>query len=164
MGSEVQAKNQQSTPHSTVNNTLVTILKHAVCHPWYVTLCAVCRWDEQNALLIESHERVIKDLTEEAEVKLAVEVLAAQSLRQEKGVLLKEAGEVSQAELLCLRGCNQCLAGAGRHACPSGSSGVPGAAMRGRGLHAQSDKWVMHAYITLRVASRPKGCVVSHTM
>jgi hypothetical protein len=53
-----------------------------------------CRWDEQNALLVESHERVIKDLTEEAEAKLAVEVLAAQSLRQEKGVLLKEASEV----------------------------------------------------------------------
>jgi hypothetical protein len=65
-------------------------------------LCAVCRWDEQNALLVESHERVIKDLTEEAEAKLAVEVLAAQSLRQEKDVLLKEASEVSHtAEPVC---------------------------------------------------------------
>jgi hypothetical protein len=65
-------------------------------------LCVLCRWDEQNALLVESHERVIKDLTEEAEVKLAVEVLAAQSLRQEKEVLLKEASEVSHAaELVC---------------------------------------------------------------
>jgi hypothetical protein len=38
---------------------------------------------------------VIKDITEEAEAKLAVEVLAAQTLRQEKDVLLKEATEVS---------------------------------------------------------------------
>lgn len=52
------------------------------------------RWDEQNALLVDSHERVIKDLTEEAEAKLAVEVLAAQTLKQEKEVLLKEASEV----------------------------------------------------------------------
>lgn len=58
-------------------------------------ICPVCRWDEQNALLVESHERVIKDITEEAEAKLAVEVLAAQTLRQEKDVLLKEASEVS---------------------------------------------------------------------
>jgi hypothetical protein len=59
-------------------------------------LCALCscRWDEQNALLVDSHERVIKDLTEEAEAKLAVEVLSAQTLRQEKEVLLKEASEV----------------------------------------------------------------------
>lgn len=55
------------------------------------------RWDGQNALLVESHERVIKDLTEEAEAKLAIEVLAAQSLRQEKDVLLKEASEVGRS-------------------------------------------------------------------
>lgn len=77
--------------------------KHAVFHAWSGrTLChhGMCRWDEQNALLVESHERVIKDLTEEAEAKLAVEVLAAQSLRQEKDVLLKEASEVSHAQSL----------------------------------------------------------------
>lgn len=28
------------------------------------------RWDEQNALLVESHERVIAELTEEYEVRL----------------------------------------------------------------------------------------------
>lgn len=33
-----------------------------------------CRWDEQNALLVESHERVIAELTEEYEAKLAEEV------------------------------------------------------------------------------------------
>jgi hypothetical protein len=58
------------------------------------------RWDEQNALLVESHERVIKDLTEEAEAKLAIEVLAAQSLRQEKDVLLKEASEVGWSTIM----------------------------------------------------------------
>jgi hypothetical protein len=54
-----------------------------------------CRsWDEQNALLVESHERVIRDLTEEAEAKLASEVLGANMLRQEKDALAREAGEV----------------------------------------------------------------------
>lgn len=60
------------------------------------------RWDEQNALLVESHERVINDLTEEAEAKLAVEVLAAQTLRQEKEVMLKEATEVGGRASVCL--------------------------------------------------------------
>lgn len=40
---------------------------------------------------------MIKDLTEEAEAKLAVEVLAAQTLRQEKHTLVKEASEVGCA-------------------------------------------------------------------
>lgn len=53
-----------------------------------------CRWDEQNALLVESHERVIAELAEEAEAKLAEEVLAAEALRQEKEGLEKEAAEV----------------------------------------------------------------------
>lgn len=57
------------------------------------------RWDEQNALLVESHERVIKDLTEEAEAKLAVEVLAAQTLKQERESLLKEASEVTASHM-----------------------------------------------------------------
>lgn len=39
---------------------------------------------------------MIKDLTEEAEAKLAVEVLAAQSLHTEKDSLVKEASEVSR--------------------------------------------------------------------
>jgi len=64
---------------------------HALC--WMLP-----RWDEQNALLVESHERVIKDLTEEAEAKLAVEVLAAQTLKQERESLLKEASEVIAIE------------------------------------------------------------------
>jgi hypothetical protein len=53
-----------------------------------------CRWDEQNALLVESHERVIAELAEEAEAKLAEEVLAAEGLRQDKESLEKEAAEV----------------------------------------------------------------------
>lgn len=61
--------------------------------------CLTCanafRWDEQNALLVESHERVIAELAEEAEAKLAEEVLAAEGLRQEKETLEKEAVEVS---------------------------------------------------------------------
>lgn len=52
------------------------------------------RWDEQNALLVESHERVIAEMAEEAEAKLAEEVLAAEGLRQEKESLEKESVEV----------------------------------------------------------------------
>jgi hypothetical protein len=69
--------------------------------------CIETRWDEQNALLVESHERVIKDLTEEAEAKLAVEVLAAQSLRTEKDTLVKEASEVSLRQTLCVEDLQQ---------------------------------------------------------
>jgi hypothetical protein len=58
--------------------------------------CDACRWDEQNALLVESHERVIAELAEEAEAKLAEEVLAAEGLRQEKEGLEKEAAEVNE--------------------------------------------------------------------
>ncbi len=42
------------------------------------------RWDEQNALLVESHERVISELTEDYEAKLAEEALKLETLRQEK--------------------------------------------------------------------------------
>jgi hypothetical protein len=59
-------------------------------------------WDEQNALLVESHERVIAELAEDAEAKLAEEVLAAESLRQEKDTLQKEAEEV-QIMTICNR-------------------------------------------------------------
>jgi hypothetical protein len=34
--------------------------------------CDACRWDEQNALLVESHERVIAELVHAAVVSLAV--------------------------------------------------------------------------------------------
>lgn len=43
---------------------------------------------------MESHERVIAELAEEAEAKLAEEVLAAEALRQDKQSLEREAAEV----------------------------------------------------------------------
>lgn len=52
------------------------------------------RWDEQNSLLVESHERVIAELTEEYEAKLAEEALKLEGLRSDKGALEKEAAEV----------------------------------------------------------------------
>ncbi|KIY91646.1 WD repeat-containing protein 65 [Monoraphidium neglectum] len=54
------------------------------------------RWDEQNALLVESHERVIAELTEEYEAKLAEEALAKEALRQEKEGLEREFAEVKR--------------------------------------------------------------------
>jgi hypothetical protein len=51
-------------------------------------------WDEQNSLLVESHERVIAELTEEYEAKLAEEALKLEGLRSDKGALEKEAAEV----------------------------------------------------------------------
>lgn len=47
-------------------------------------LCACCRWDEQNSLLVESHERVIAELTEDYEAKLAEEALKIEALQAEK--------------------------------------------------------------------------------
>jgi len=38
------------------------------------------RWDEQNSLLVESHERVIAELTEDYEGKLAEESLRLEQL------------------------------------------------------------------------------------
>jgi hypothetical protein len=61
------------------------------------------RWDEQNALLVESHERVIAELAEEAEAKLAEEVLAAEALRQEKEGLEKEAAEARRSSCCSCR-------------------------------------------------------------
>lgn len=42
------------------------------------------RWDEQNSLLVESHERVIAELTEDYEAKLAEEALKIEALQAEK--------------------------------------------------------------------------------
>jgi hypothetical protein len=39
------------------------------------------RWDEQNSLLVESHERVIAELTEDYEAKLAEEALKIEALQ-----------------------------------------------------------------------------------
>lgn len=43
------------------------------------------RWDEQNSLLVESHERVIAELTEDYESKLAEEALKIEQLQQVRG-------------------------------------------------------------------------------
>ena len=43
------------------------------------------RWDEQNGLLLDSHERVIAELTEDYEAKLAEEALKIEQLQVGKG-------------------------------------------------------------------------------
>ena len=55
-----------------------------------------CRWDEQNSLLVESHERVIAELTEDYEAKLAEESLKIEQLQQEKGELEREFEEIKR--------------------------------------------------------------------
>lgn len=51
------------------------------------------RWDEQNSLLVESHERLVQELTDEYEYKLQEEQLALQRVRDEKDDLLHELEE-----------------------------------------------------------------------
>ena len=43
------------------------------------------RWDEQNGLLVDSHERVIAELTEDYEAKLAEEALKIEQLQVGEG-------------------------------------------------------------------------------
>ncbi len=54
------------------------------------------RWDEQNSLLVESHERVIAELTEDYEAKLAEEALKIEQLQQEKTELEREFEEIKR--------------------------------------------------------------------
>jgi Tfp pilus assembly protein PilO len=54
------------------------------------------RWDEQNSLLVESHERVIAELTEDYEAKLAEESLKIEQLQQEKAELEREFEEIKR--------------------------------------------------------------------
>ena len=42
------------------------------------------RWDEQNAVLVESHERVLAEVTEEYEAKLADEQVSLERIMEEK--------------------------------------------------------------------------------
>lgn len=56
----------------------------------------ICRWDEQNALLVESHERVIQELTEEYETKLHDEHMNLQGLQQEREELEREFEEIKR--------------------------------------------------------------------
>lgn len=56
-------------------NTRADIYTHATAHilhdqhtHTHTTHTQLCSWDEQNALLVESHERVIGELTEDYEV------------------------------------------------------------------------------------------------
>ncbi len=60
------------------------MLLTSVCVPAACLLPACCRWDEQNSLLVESHERVIAELTEDYEAKLAEEALKIEALQAEK--------------------------------------------------------------------------------
>jgi hypothetical protein len=50
------------------------------------------RWDEQNSLLVESHERVIGELTEDYEAKLAEEALRIEQLQVRIGSPMALAG------------------------------------------------------------------------
>lgn len=52
------------------------------------------RWDEQNAVLVESHERVLAEVTEEYEAKLADEQLALERVVEEKEGQGREFEEV----------------------------------------------------------------------
>lgn len=54
------------------------------------------RWDEQNSLLVESHERVIAELTEDYEAKLAEESLRLEHLLSEKAELEREFEEIKR--------------------------------------------------------------------
>eukprot|EP00967_Tisochrysis_lutea_P113131 scaffold179357_cov19-Tisochrysis_lutea.AAC.5 len=54
------------------------------------------RWDEQNSLLVESHERVIAELTEDYEAKLAEESLRLEQLLTEKTELEREFEEIKR--------------------------------------------------------------------
>ena len=54
------------------------------------------RWDEQNSLLVESHERVIAELTEDYESKLADEALKMEQLQTEKAELEREFEEIKR--------------------------------------------------------------------
>ena len=51
------------------------------------------RWDEQNSLLVESHERLVQELTDEYEYKLQEEQLALQRIKDEKDELMRELEE-----------------------------------------------------------------------
>ena len=54
------------------------------------------RWDEQNALLVESHERVILELTEEYEEKLQEEQVSLHTVQQEKSEAAREFEETKR--------------------------------------------------------------------
>lgn len=52
------------------------------------------RWDEQNALLVESHERVIQEITEEYETKLQEEHVNLEKLIQDREESEREFDEI----------------------------------------------------------------------
>ena len=54
------------------------------------------KWDEQNALLVESHERVIQELTEEYEAKLQEEQLTLSRQQQQRDDLEREFEEIKK--------------------------------------------------------------------
>lgn len=54
------------------------------------------RWEQQNGLLADSHERVIAEVTEEYEAKLGEERLQAEKLAAERDAAAKEYEETKR--------------------------------------------------------------------
>jgi hypothetical protein len=54
------------------------------------------KWDEQNALLVESHERVIQELTEEYEAKLLDEQMSLSRQQQQREDSEREFEEIKK--------------------------------------------------------------------
>jgi cilia- and flagella-associated protein 57 len=54
------------------------------------------KWDEQNATLVEAHEKVVQEITEELEAKLMEEQTHFQQLQQQKDEMSREFEEVKQ--------------------------------------------------------------------
>lgn len=54
------------------------------------------KWDEQNATLVEAHEKVVQEITEELEAKLLEEQMNFNKQQQEKEDLIREFEEVKR--------------------------------------------------------------------
>lgn len=54
------------------------------------------RWEQQSGLLVDSHERVLAEVTEEYEGKLGEERLAAEKLAAERDAAAKEYEETKR--------------------------------------------------------------------
>jgi hypothetical protein len=54
------------------------------------------KWDEQNATLVEAHEKVVQEITEELEAKLLEQQMNFNRLKQEKEDLIREFEEVKR--------------------------------------------------------------------
>lgn len=54
------------------------------------------KWDEQNATLVEAHEKVVQEIAEEMEAKLMEEQMNYNQLQQKKEDMAREFEEVKQ--------------------------------------------------------------------